>query len=252
MKHAFLVCLCAALAGCPEGGDPPPVGDGPRFERWPDILRPDLRITEAGPPQEQGVADGPLDTKVDPDLPASPLFGDVPATHLHFDAIQWVGDRGYMTGCDSGSPPSFCPTDPTKRSDMAVAVARMKFGEGFSYTQAPHFGDVPATHPAFKYIQKLYDVGATLGCATGQFCPDAAATRAQGATLIVRAKLGASFSYSTLPHFTDVPASHASFKYIQKLHDEGIALGCGSGKFCPDDDLLRQHLAAFLYNAQTL
>jgi len=252
MNRAFLACLCATLSACPEGGDPPPVTDGPRFERWPDILRPDIWTTEAAPPAEGGTPDGPLDAKVQPDVPKAPLFGDVPATDPHFDAIQWVGDRGYMTGCDSGSPPSFCPTEATERADMAAAVARMKFGESFSYSPSPHFSDVPATHPSFKYIQKLYDVGATAGCATGQFCPDTAATRAQGATLIIRTKLGASFTYSTLPHFSDVPATHPSFKYIQKLHDEGIAVGCGSAKFCPDEDLLRQHLAVFLYNAQTL
>jgi hypothetical protein len=85
-----------------------------------------------------------------------------------------------------------------------------------------------------------------------QFCPDADATRAQGATVIVKTKFGASFNYSTTPHFTDVPASHLLFEYIQKLKDAGIAEGCGSGKFCPDDPLLRQHLAAFLFGAQTL
>jgi len=244
---ASLLITLGLLGGCSDDGSAPPFWDGAADLERPDFLRPDLQ-----PPLVDGpLVDGAVDSVASVDGPGAPLFDDVPAGHLYYVEIQWVGHKGYMVGC-SASPAKFCPVDSMKRSDMAVATARMKFGESFSYTPTPHFSDVPAGHPAFKYIQKLHDANIVLGCSVGKYCPDQTATRADAAAIIVRAKFGQSFNYSTMPAFSDVPATHAAFKYVQKLYDAQISLGCGSGNYCPGDDLLRQHMAVFLYRAQTL
>jgi hypothetical protein len=46
--------------------------------------------------------------------------------------------------------------------------------------------------------------------------------------------------------FTDVPTSHAFFRYVEALAASGITGGCGGGSFCPDAPLTRGQMAVFL------
>ncbi len=46
------------------------------------------------------------------------------------------------------------------------------------------FGDVPTTHPFFKFVEALYASGITAGCGGGNFCPDAPLTRGQMAVFL--------------------------------------------------------------------
>jgi hypothetical protein len=73
--------------------------------------------------------------------------------------------------------------------------------------------------------------------------------RGQMAAFIVRGKCGESFTYSTTPYFTDVPESHASFKYIQKAYAEGIVSGYSDGTYRPSQYVNRAQMAVFIVRA---
>jgi S-layer homology domain len=49
--------------------------------------------------------------------------------------------------------------------------------------------------------------------------------------------------------FGDVPASHTYFRAIEALAASGITGGCGSGNYCPDKNVTRGEMAAFLARA---
>ena len=49
--------------------------------------------------------------------PSSPSFGDVPASHWAFAAIERMRADGISLGCSSGS---FCPSDDVTRAQAAV------------------------------------------------------------------------------------------------------------------------------------
>jgi S-layer family protein len=49
------------------------------------------------------------------------------------------------------------------------------------------FGDVPADAFAADWIEQLALEGLTAGCGSGNFCPDAAVSRAQAAAFVMRA-----------------------------------------------------------------
>jgi hypothetical protein len=51
------------------------------------------------------------------------------------------------------------------------------------------------------------------------------------------------------PTFTDVPASHPYFRAIEALAASGITGGCGAGNFCPNQNVTRGEMAAFLARA---
>jgi len=50
--------------------------------------------------------------------------------------------------------------------------------------------------------------------------------------------------------FLDVPRSHPFAGWIEELFNEGIANGCGNGKFCPASSLNRASLAVLLLKGE--
>jgi hypothetical protein len=182
----------------------------------------------------------------------SSLFTDVPLTNPFVDYVNLFKANNLTNGC--ASPPlMFCPDAVATRAQVAVFIARAATGtDNFSFSTVPYFADVPVTHPMFKYIQKLKDLGITSGCATGLFCPDATATRGQVAALMVRGKFPSSITDTTTlqnsqaPYFTDVPAAHPFFPYVQKMKDFGITSGCSATSYCVDTPVTRAQMAVFI------
>jgi hypothetical protein len=56
----------------------------------------------------------------------------------------------------------------------------------------PTFGDVPVSHPYFRYIEALAAAHITTGCGSGQFCPERPLTRGEMA-VILSVALGLNF-----------------------------------------------------------
>ena len=109
------------------------------------------------------------------------------------------------------------------------------------------FSDVPPSAYYFDAVNLMSEKGITAGCAPDVYCPDANLTRAQMAIFVVRGIFGNdNFSYSTIPHFNDVPVGAFGFQWIQKLYEMGITSGCGDSNFCPGSLLSRDQLAIFL------
>ncbi len=46
--------------------------------------------------------------------------------------------------------------------------------------------------------------------------------------------------------FTDVPDNYWALKFIERLYDTGITVGCGDNKYCPEDVVTRAQMAVFL------
>jgi hypothetical protein len=238
-----------SLAGCPgenKGQDGAPDPD----TWWPIIDGVKSRESQRDSRRDLPRGDRKIGTEAGADV-GTPYFDDVPPSHPYYAEIQWVRSQDLMIGC-STTPDKFCPQDAATRVQLAVVLVRMKHGASFSYSSTPYFTDVPSTHWAFSYVQRLAADQVTSGCGGGLFCPDDPATRAQLAVMLVKMKYGDAFSFTTTPFFTDVPGTHVAFKYIQKLEDAKIALACGAGIFCPDVNVLRQEVAVFLYRAKTL
>ena len=76
---------------------------------------------------------------------------------------------------------------------MAVFVVRTKLkallGDNFTFPATAYFTDVPPTDVWFPYIQKLRELGITVGCSTTTYCRDQFLTRGQMSVFLVRAFL---------------------------------------------------------------
>jgi hypothetical protein len=183
-----------------------------------------------------------------------PAFTDVKPADSFFSAVNLIRGYGITGGCQA-SPPMYCPNDNVTRAQMAILMVRSVMGgDNYTYAGTPYFTDVPASAFAFKWIQKLKELNVSAGCGSNNYCPDAMVTRGQMAVFMTRVRLGAaadsSFTYPSTPYFTDVPATHPYFKWIQRTRLEQITGGCGSGStYCPDDPVTRGQMAIFIMRA---
>jgi hypothetical protein len=127
------------------------------------------------------------------------------------------------------------------------------FTTGESYNALPPtFSDVPTSHFAFLFIERLFDAGITGGCATNplSYCPESSVTRAQMAVFLERGIHGSSFNPpDVIPTFTDTAGNFAE-DWIEALKNDGVTAGCGPGIYCPDSAVTRGQMAVFLLKAK--
>lgn len=121
-------------------------------------------------------------------------FNDVTSASGFFPFVQRMRDLDITAGC-SANPPLYCPDSSITHGQMAVfiIIAWMKVNNlsTFTYSTTPYFTDVPSTHPQFRFIQKMRDMGFWNGCNATQYCDTASVTRAQMAPMLLKAILGA-------------------------------------------------------------
>lgn len=104
-------------------------------------------------------------------------------------------------------------------------------------------------------IESIAAVGVTKGCNppfNDRFCPKNVVTRETMAAFLVRAL---DLTANTHPGFLDVPSGSTFANDIGKLATAGITKGCNppaNDRFCPDDSVTRETMAAFLVRALKL
>ncbi len=177
-------------------------------------------------------------------------YTDVPAAHGMADGVRLARAYGAALPCGTER---FCPDDSMTRAELSVLLVRGIFGfkDDFWYDRVPYYEDVPATHPLFRWVQKLSELGITRGCSAepARFCPEDPASRAQTAVLLIRARVGDSFSEPAGVDFDDIGVDHSMFRYVQKMSELGITAGCGVRLFCPDLAVTRGQAALLFARA---
>jgi hypothetical protein len=121
-------------------------------------------------------------------------------------------------------------------------------GVTFTVYQGNNFLDVPSNDPFYDEIGKLAARGVTVGCGSGNFCPNNPVTREQMAAFIMRAKGEFSPPTPGSQRFTDVPPANPFYNFIDRLAVLNITLGCTPDHlmYCPTDPVKRDQMAAFI------
>ena len=129
-------------------------------------------------------------------------------------------------------------------------------GQNLTLTQrstSSYFNDVAPDHFAFEAVNLLRTRGITGGTSVNPplYSPDNQITRGQMAVFIIRTIFGGdTFDFPATPYFTDVPAAHGFFKWIQKMKELGITAGTSATTYSPDDPLTRGQMAVFVIRAR--
>jgi hypothetical protein len=115
----------------------------------------------------------------------SAYFGDL-ADDAFAGFINRLRELGITSGCGGGN---YCPSLPLLRKEMAVflVVAMEERPSTAPYNE--YFNDIDDDVYA-AYINRLFELGITGGCAPSAFCPDSPVTRAQMAVFLVPSFFG--------------------------------------------------------------
>ena len=174
-------------------------------------------------------------------------FTDVPPSAYYFDAVNLLKTLNITSGCTSTM---YCPTADITRAQMAVFIVRSVYGSDDFPVQlaTPYFSDVTPETFGYMWIQKMYELGITTGCAPGLFCPAQNISRDQMAIFIIRARYGAktAFTYNPAPYFLDVPTNGFAFQWIQRMKQDNVTSGCAPGYYCPASVVTRGDMSLFV------
>jgi hypothetical protein len=179
-------------------------------------------------------------------------FVDVPIKYWAEDAIYKIYNVGITKGC-SQNPLMFCPNKDVTREQVAAFIVRALEGEPDTdyYGTGSPFSDVSTASFFSKYIKRLLELEITKGCGGDNYCPNNSTTRAEMAAFLIRAVEGeppADYCDTGSP-FSDVSPASFFCKYIKRLLELEITKGCGPGVYCPDHNVIRAEMAAFLARA---
>ncbi|MDE0600816.1 MAG: insulinase family protein [bacterium] len=182
-------------------------------------------------------------------------YDDVSPQTAHAPAIEALQAIGLLidTDCEDGN---FCPEEPVTRWAAAVWVSRAAYGFGFNTDQEAatrRFADLDdGIAWAAPHIERLVDLGIMEACSEDPlgFCPEDAITRAEIATVLVRA-------------FNLQPTGYVGFGDLDGVEDASdinalaaarLTTGCSADPylFCPSRAVTRGQMASFLARATGL
>lgn len=171
-------------------------------------------------------------------------FTDVSVNNSHFEAIEYVKDRGIITGYLDGS---FKPGQSIKREHVALMIARAFGASPDGNYPDSGFTDVS---PNYKWaVDFLVSEGIVHGKTSTTFGGSDFTTRAQMAKIVASAyDLKADDSKDF--NFTDVSKNFETF--VKALADNGITFGVSDTKYGSNDFVTRGQFASFLYRSETL
>lgn len=133
---------------------------------------------------------------------------------------------------------------------LLLSVSIMMFGITASY--AFQFPDVSENHWAASQIDELSDKGVIVGYPDGTFKPDDNVTRAEFASMAIRALGQQNASVAQPVEFLDIDSSYWAYDSIQKaLYFELISADADGGLFRPDDTVTREESMTVAVNALT-
>ncbi len=167
-----------------------------------------------------------------------PWTASTSATYIHITSGTPGTGNGALQYTVDANP------GPTIRSDT-ITIA----GQTYTVYQGIDFLDVPSNNLFYTDIGKLAARGVTLGCGSGNYCPNDSVLREQMAAFILRAKGEFNPPTPASQRFTDVPPANVFYNFIDRLAVLGITVGCNppsNTMYCPGSAVTREQMSAFL------
>jgi hypothetical protein len=183
-------------------------------------------------------------------MPCSITFTDVGPLDYFYNAVRYLYCHGMISGYADNT---FRPYNNTTRGQLTKIVV---LAEGWQVDcpTTPNFSDVPPTHTFYCYVETAVSHGIISGYADGTFRPENNVTRGQLSKIVVLAE-GWNIYSPPVPTFSDVPASHTFYSFIETAYNHGIISGysCGTGciEFRPGNNATRGQISKIVYLATT-
>lgn len=168
--------------------------------------------------------------------------------NIHESAIEAIASVGVTTGCNATTD-RYCPSSGVSRAEMAAFLLRA-IGDTTSPSSTGTFADVQAGAWYAPFVDRLAELGISIGYADGSFRPNAGVTRAEMAVFLTRAFPSLSEAQPT-GAFSDVPIDAWYAGAVEGILASGVTTGCATDplSYCPNATVGRDAMASFLARA---
>ena len=166
----------------------------------------------------------------------------------HEANIETIATAGVTVGCNPPLNDKYCPGQEVNRAEMAAFLLRVINEEGSLPSYQGYFADIPAGQWFTGYVERLFQLGLTIGYGDGTYGPSDKVARSQMAAFLLRT-LGEEASLGEVRGiFSDVPLDAGYAPYVERLYDLGITSGCGTDPltYCPNAPVKRDQMGTFL------
>ncbi|WP_438315285.1 S-layer homology domain-containing protein [Sporosarcina sp. FA9] len=197
---------------------------------------------------------GFLATLVPQSVSAKEIFSDVTPSNSHYPGILEAYENGFLSGYPDGT---FRPNDKLSRANVTKSLGKLvllKTGvglEGYDFSKAAPFNDVPATYSdneLYKYSIIVKETGIFTG-SNNNLLPNNLMTRQQMAKVLVNA-FNLTHIAGKQSTVTDNHLAIAEFReYIDILSKNNVTT---VSNFRPGETTTRAQFATFLTNANNV
>jgi hypothetical protein len=175
-------------------------------------------------------------------------FTDVPSNKPYASAVYQLAGRNIISGHKDGT---FKPDAAITRGQAAAIIAKLLKLDTKKIKKDPGFKDVPSNLWNYGAIAAVAEKGIFSGYADGRFGPNDKITRAQMASILIKAFDFHYYSYSSTKNpFKDIEklASHQDSVYT--LHKLGITSGTSKTTFSPNHPISRAQAAVLIIKTE--
>lgn len=168
--------------------------------------------------------------------------------NIHEAAIKAIAGVGVSVGCNSTTD-RYCPGQGVSRAEMAAFLLRA-IGDTTSASTAGTFTDVAPNAWYAPSVDRLAELGISVGYGDGSFRPNAGVTRAEMAVFLTRAFESLN-EVAPTGAFGDVPVGAWYAGSAEGILAAGVTTGCSTDpvNYCPNATVGRDAMASFLARA---
>ncbi|MEX2653942.1 MAG: S-layer homology domain-containing protein [Acidimicrobiia bacterium] len=168
--------------------------------------------------------------------------------NIHEAAIEAIAGVGVSLGCNATTD-RYCPGLAVSRAEMAAFLLRA-IGDTTSASVTGTFTDVAPTAWYAPFVDRLAELGISVGYGDGTFRPNSGVTRAEMAVFLTRAFDSLNEVTST-GAFADVPVDAWYAGSAEGILAAGVTTGCSTDplNYCPSATVARDAMASFLSRA---
>jgi hypothetical protein len=178
--------------------------------------------------------------------PCSITFTDVLPTDYFYEPVRYLYCNAVISGYNDNT---FRPYNNTTRGQLTKIVV-LGFGFDIYTPPAPTFTDVPVDHPFYAFVETAYREGLVSGYDDGTFRPYNNVTRGQLSKIVVQAARWPPYRPAS-PTFSDVPAGHPFYLFVETAYEHAIISGYADGTFRPGNGATRGQISKIVFLALT-
>lgn len=173
--------------------------------------------------------------------PCSMRFLDLPDTSWAYSYVANLFCRNVVSGFPDGT---FRPNSDITRGQFTKMLV-LSFELTWQVPDQATFSDVPLGSTYSPFVETAARQGIVAGYPDGTFRPNEPVTRGQAVKMISVAQ-GWAQAYPPVATFTDIPAQHWAFGYVEAAYRQGIINGYDDGTFRPQRGMTRAQVAKVL------